>query len=70
MRWLRADTGLLSGLVAVAVGIMLTALAMQLLSIPAFQAMQVFFLDPIADGFGRRQLLITAAPLFLCALGL
>ena len=70
MRWLRAEAGLLSGLVAVAVGAMITALAMQLLSIPASQAMQVFFIDPIADDFGRRQLLITAAPLFLCALGL
>jgi simple sugar transport system permease protein len=51
-------------------GALLTALVMQLLSFPALETMQIFFVDPIADGFGRRQLLIVAAPLFLCALGL
>lgn len=70
MRWLRADTALLSGLAAMVLGALLTALAMKMLAIPAIETIQVFFVDPVADGFGRRQLLITAAPLFLCALGL
>ncbi|MEP6656325.1 MAG: ABC transporter permease [Betaproteobacteria bacterium] len=64
------SAGLLSPLLAVAATLLLGFVLFSALDKDPWQALQVFFVQPVATEYGVGELLLKAGPLMLCAIGL